>query len=420
MGDEGKPAYSGSISTLSVLLLSIIVLAIDATVDHLERSKHVHDARRIFGDWYAVDTFMGSLEKQYSVPPCDVNQMPHASESDILTWERYEGKALPEAEVEDRDASMPTDQEVEAYKQAQDEISAERSAIEPDWGDKLYSDLEADELLELPDGGCLIGPFRSATRRFSVTIEPANLDDDDRTYVVGAMIRDRSDEWNATWMTRSTLDMRTLELFRSRTPETRRKMHQRVDDDNAARLTEVEREVWGAKGQALPDPTKIPFMARFDQLHEYLINDKARVPFIDIDVSADAYLFVLALVVSAILVVMRNRVRHALKEAEKSATEPWLLVDPSVGLESWIANGWLLGVVLAPWIVGVCALASATARVYMAGSMSSLENDMLSFGGLVAATCVGGHVALQVTAQLLRIRHLRAKQEAAAGGFEHA
>jgi len=133
-----------------------------------------------------------------------------------------------------------------------------------------------------------------------------------------------------------------------------------------------------------------------------------KVPTVDVGVSPLTVMWWIALILVALLIVIRNRVRAVLRDPTFGRSEPWLVIDRTVGLEGGLANLWLWSVLLSPWLVGTLLLMTVSGETVASGLS---QTHLFGFGrmlALIAIPIAGGWVAASLVAALLTLRRLRA------------
>jgi hypothetical protein len=442
----GKSDYTGSIGTLSLVLLSVLYVALSAGAEQLERSEQVFTARHAYGLWYVHQTLAASANCQRHWRPCEDTldrpepKSPPARPSLVGSIEAVDDRAIPDG-TPPQPAAIDPRRSLRDYVQSSTDcgapiISSIAGNLRAPSGSMLVDPAEGDRippspLPSVPPASVSPAPWISPGPLPSVP--PALMDVDDRPTDVcleGAINDSDTGEVNIKYSMRSlTYEVRVFRPHDSdvawstsgtliteagvhfdptMSPTAIARTLQALQHRANAELLAVSDAFFGNRAQLSPDPEKVPFSTRFGLLHRSLLANKSKIPVADIDVSSEVFLWALLMMTSSILIVMRNRVRYALRE---KMGEPWLLVDSARGLERCISNIWLLCIVAAPWLVGAAALVGMTTQIYVDGSVSTLAGDLTSFGSLVALMSIGAYVSLQVAAQLLRFRHLRELNE---------
>jgi len=153
-------------------------------------------------------------------------------------------------------------------------------------------------------------------------------------------------------------------------------------------LTRLATDV-GVRPAADAPPRDIYFAIK-DRIESRMVT----VPVVDLQLGASSARWALAVIVIAILIIVRNRIGVALRDGGASDDEPWLLLEPMDGLERAVSAGYLVS------IAGTSSIVTG-ALVFTIESTAQAVAALAFFG-------LGLSLSLSVTRRLLLLRARRA------------
>jgi len=146
----------------------------------------------------------------------------------------------------------------------------------------------------------------------------------------------------------------------------------------------------------------------YRQIEREFVTREVSLPTVAIGVSSLTAMWWLAAAIVGLLILVRSRVRFALRDPTFARSEPWLILDGSVGLERYLAKAWLWLVLLCPWVVGALLLMTVSGQAIADGISQSFAFAVIRIIGLISIPIVGGWVAASLVAVMIRLRRLRA------------
>lgn len=174
-------------------------------------------------------------------------------------------------------------------------------------------------------------------------------------------------------------------------------------DESTTNLQTVYKEQLGEN--AKPEDGPVILFGKIE--HNIFVENKTKVPIIDLEFQSSVAAWLLSFIVIGIMVQIRHNARRTLFDPDLAIDEPWLLLDGRRGLEKFVALGWLLGIALAPWIANGCLFAVFTAQLWADGGMDSIGLEICILFCCVVISVVSGWCSLTTMAELLRLRRLR-------------
>lgn len=165
-----------------------------------------------------------------------------------------------------------------------------------------------------------------------------------------------------------------------------------------ATLIRIARELY------LPAPANADPAELFADIEHHLIDVRVNIAPLGFAMRADLTPWVIGPVVVGLLALMRNCTRRVLEDSEHALGEPWLLVDPGVGIERVVAGLWMLALVLAPWVCGSAIFASFAWRVYADGSITTALTDVSMLAVAATVLLTGAWLGTTVASDLIALR----------------
>ncbi len=146
----------------------------------------------------------------------------------------------------------------------------------------------------------------------------------------------------------------------------------------------------------------------YRQIEREFVTREVSLPTVAIGVSSLTAMWWLAAAIVGLLILVRSRVRFALRDPTFARSEPWLMLDGSVGLERYLAKTWLWTVLLCPWVMGALLLMVVSGQAVADGISQSFTFAVIRIIGLISMPIVGGWVAVSLVAVMIKLRQLRA------------
>jgi hypothetical protein len=425
-------SYATSISTISLVLLTFAYLASDLIGAEVGRIKHVFAARQILGTVDVSKSLAGLAVERNVWDECDENNDPWAGDPDLAEEFQYQPSCL---EVWQNDfgpfcGSLSGDCAPLCRALSGEDLAAAFNAeSEVRTGARLRFCAVLDE-------GSL--SVRRQTRSAPTLAPPALQVDasfmrDDKYlstsfgmkdgdfFLLGAACQACSEQSSGSSDSDSESDVTTF-------PE-----EAQVDQKAVVALTKLASQLdYDVKVPDSAPMTEHELRRIMTQLQVKLSAMSAKIPVVDREVPTRYALQILTVLTFGLVVVMRNRLRYVFGDPELGAGDPWLLVDPSVGVEKYLANAWLLFLLLVPWIVGSTAIAAETGHVWMDQIAPSTYCDrgispnvptgqdfeyIAFFVLILGLTWLSARISIEIVAAVLQLRYrrrlleLRQKQE---------
>lgn len=157
----------------------------------------------------------------------------------------------------------------------------------------------------------------------------------------------------------------------------------------------------------LPTPLDLSFqrfVPRFIAVHDKLMNQSVKVPFVEVEFDTRTTSWLLFAIILSGLLVARSRLRIAWMDPQAGMDEPFFLLDAE-GAEQVFRLLWIGAVLLAPWLAGAPVFVVEAGRRFIEKS-SWAPAEWVFIAMLAAMTC-GGLLSIQVVAQLLALARRR-------------
>jgi len=137
------------------------------------------------------------------------------------------------------------------------------------------------------------------------------------------------------------------------------------------------------------------------------LNRGVKFPFIDTEFPVEYVVLVAFVSLIGSVAFLSDRIRAILDLPLPSAVEPWILLDAKTMFGKLVANGWVLALVVAPWLL-VCAEAAITAlRTRVVGSTTLWWQDSLMALLIVLASCLCCFISVHLIRDLITLRYTR-------------
>lgn len=138
-----------------------------------------------------------------------------------------------------------------------------------------------------------------------------------------------------------------------------------------------------------------------------LVEQQVKIPGLELAARKDAAPWVIALLIVALMVQVRNQIRRVFLDETLALDEPWLILDAGGRLEKLVATGWIAAIFLAPWAAVASVLMVASGRIIADGALTTWFKDAIVSGAIMLLIAVGGWLSVSVVSDLLRLRRLR-------------
>lgn len=176
-----------------------------------------------------------------------------------------------------------------------------------------------------------------------------------------------------------------------------------IDDEDPARLQQYAGELRAqAERVAGKGPDGETCQQSYARIEDALLERPVEIPVVGIKVTAFWAQLATALLMLVLLVEIRAGIRAALVSSD--CTERWTAIDDRTLGERIVAFVWLAAVVVAPFVVDACFLATLTGYLRALGSATPVPVDLLLVAFAAALLVTSGWLAYSLLIDLLRLR----------------
>jgi hypothetical protein len=160
--------------------------------------------------------------------------------------------------------------------------------------------------------------------------------------------------------------------------------------------------------------------ASFDKVYwtceKSVLGKGVKFPFVDVEFPVQYVIGATFLALAGCLIVLSDRIEAILEMPPSSKIEPWILLDASRTGSRWLANGWVLALVAAPWLLIATAVRIESLQVRAEGSVSTVLHDAVLSGFLLVGVIMAAYLSRSLLGGLITLRRVRKYQVLRAAG----
>jgi len=117
------------------------------------------------------------------------------------------------------------------------------------------------------------------------------------------------------------------------------------------------------------------------------------------------------LVSFGMLILLRDRIQMVFEDPKLGRGEPWLILDARSWASSRLAETWMIGIFVGPWLLALATLRMTALYFYAQGRVASSFLNVAMFTGILAVAIAAGWTSLRIISDLLRLRRLQRHPE---------
>jgi hypothetical protein len=161
------------------------------------------------------------------------------------------------------------------------------------------------------------------------------------------------------------------------------------------------------------DPT-----ATFDKVYwtceKSVLGKGVKFPFVDVEFPVQYVIGSTFLALAGCLLILTDRIEAILEMPPSTKIEPWILLDASRTGSRLLANGWVLALVVAPWLLIATAVRIASLQVRAEGSVSTVAHDAMLSAFLLLGVMAAAYLSRPLLGGLITLRRARHYQRLSA------
>jgi hypothetical protein len=154
--------------------------------------------------------------------------------------------------------------------------------------------------------------------------------------------------------------------------------------------------------------------ATFDKVYwtceKSILGKGVKFPFVDVEFPVQYVIGATFLALAGCLIVLSDRIQAILEMPPSSRIKPWILLDASRTGSRLLANGWVLALVAAPWLLIATAVRIESLQVRAEGSVSSVLHDAILSGFLLLGVIAAASLSRSLLGGLTTLRRVRKYQ----------
>lgn len=151
------------------------------------------------------------------------------------------------------------------------------------------------------------------------------------------------------------------------------------------------------------------YVILYQEITNKILGATVAVPGTGLGFQGTQVMWVCTILILGLLIVIRDRIQHVLRDPELARDERWLLVDGIDGIEKVVAQIWLLGLLLVPSVVSSGLILTLTIQTTANGAISGWFGDLFTVFASLGLLLLNVWLSLSTVSCVLNLRGRRNK-----------